>query len=106
MKYLEIKNSTIIFFQFVAALFLASAVFAAPEADPKADPNFYRPGFGSYGYGSYTPLSLSSFRYANNPVRNVVYQPSRVFDFNTAFGEYLLKLTLTEIATTLINIGS
>ena len=87
MKYLEIKNSTIIFFQFVAALFLASAVFAAPEADPKADPRFYRPGFGSYGYGSYTPLSLSSFRYANNPVRNVVYQPSRNID--TAFGKYL-----------------
>merc|ERR1719260_79582 len=73
---------------FVAALFLASAVFAAPEADPKADPHFYRPGFGSYGYGSYTPLSLSSFRYANNPVRNVVYQPSRASNFNTAFGSF------------------
>merc|ERR1712227_365054 len=71
---------------FASVLFLASAVFAAPEADPKADPHFYRPGFGSYGYGSYTPLSLSSFRYANNPVRNVVYQPSRNID--TAFGSF------------------
>merc|ERR1712227_833554 len=71
---------------FASVLFLASAVFAAPEADPKADPHFYRPGFGSYGYGSYTPLSLSSFRYANNPVRNVIYQPSRNID--TAFGSF------------------
>lgn len=71
---------------FVAALFLASAVSAAPKADPKADPQFfYQPGFGNYGYGSYTPLSLSSFRYANNPVRNVVYQPSRASNLAQSF---------------------
>merc|ERR1712242_374338 len=70
---------------------MGSAAFAAPKASPKADAQFYQPGFGSYGYGNYKLLPLANFRYANNPVRNVRYQNVQPNNFNSGVNTFNLN---------------
>lgn len=57
---------------FAAVLFLASAAFAVPQYyyNP-GQQYYYRPSYGQYGLGNaYNPLSLSAFRYGQNPFRS------------------------------------
>jgi len=57
-----------------ATLFLVSAACALPQ-NYGSQNYYYRPGYGSYGLGDpYQPMTLRSFRYGQNPIRNQAYQ--------------------------------